>query len=220
LTLALLVFGMSVASAHAAPMTFWGGQGSSITATQAETDFLAALAISGTDTVDSLFLLTNDPTLTFGATGITATADNTLVVDILPVSGLNALYSGEGNEVFTFSALVNGFGAFFNHLGTVDPATTLNFQLENTVLGSSQTVSFGPFGPDGGSVAYLGVIDATNPFNRLTVLASNENDLFFYDNLSAGLAVSEPVPEPASLTLLGLGLAGIGARRWRHRKAT
>jgi hypothetical protein len=29
----------------------------------------------------------------------------------------------------------------------------------------------------------------------------------------------EPVPEPATFTLLGLGLAGVGVRRWRQRTA-
>lgn len=44
--------------------------------------------------------------------------------------------------------------------------------------------------------------------------ASCDDCLFGLDNIEVDIT---PVPEPASLTLLGVGLASLGVRRWRRR---
>jgi hypothetical protein len=48
--------------------------------------------------------------------------------------------------------------------------------------------------------------------------ASQHDGILRLDNFALTPTESPTVREPASLTRLGLGLAGIGARRWRQRK--
>jgi hypothetical protein len=54
--------------------------------------------------------------------------------------------------------------------------------------------------------------------DNLRVTVTNAGDFVNVDNVSFGESGPAAVPEPASLTLLGLGVAALGRRRWAARR--
>jgi len=188
--------------------------------------FTASLNSFGIDNVDTA--VGGNPTLSFGATGITATTQG-VKAQIAPgfQIGAQALLESDTdppftpvNTTFTFNQHINAFGLYVINGGDIqnnDPNSNNNpttFRLRDTVANSfvDVPVQVGPgWGLD--NVFFLGVTDTVS-FNQVELIESIDvADGMLYDNIIAGR-----VPEPGSLVLVTLAAACALCRPIRLRR--
>jgi hypothetical protein len=112
---------------------------------------------------------------------------------------------------------LGGMYQYFGLLwGSIDAYNTLDFYSGAMLLGSitGAQVTAGANGNQGVNGTLYVNINSDTPFDQVVMRSSQY--AFEFDNVALN---STPIPEPASLAILGLGLLGLGAMSRARRKA-
>jgi PEP-CTERM motif len=147
-----------------------------------------------------------------GQTGFQWTAGDSVTSAIfsLPtnaVTDLTANWSFQdelgGGNTETWFVLVNGVA--------VAQATLPDDNFNGDILTITGTVNFGAIAPVAGGYQIELVLQNTVP--------GGGGSAAWLDGGTTGLSFTTTIPEPATLTLLGIGIAGMAGYRWRRRKS-
>ncbi len=140
--------------------------------------------------------------------------------------------TGNGGSQFTikFSQAIAAFGVYGIDVGDFGDQLTMSFFKNNVAAGTWSPVhglGGGAGGANDGNLNFFGYINTVNLFDEIRFSSVNaipnaNEDFWGFDDMTIGSVeqVTTTAPEPSSVALIAVGLAGVVAARRRRQSAT